>query len=139
MNKIYMNIALLAAASFLSACSVAPVPAPIETENRTIASKEYECQFEEDINGQMTSFVFSPESLKLSITNDKLGSQTILLEEDSFISGGVTYISSPGNAKSNWTVKKIEFMSFVSKPSVTLSLKKTNKDKPVLVSKKCRS
>jgi hypothetical protein len=75
----------------------------------------------------MTSFVFTPDSLKLSMAGPKMGSQTIILEEDSFISGGVSYVASAGNPKSAVTVKKVEFSSFTSKPSIVVSMKKGNK------------
>lgn len=136
MNKFYTNLVILLSVSFTSACSMAPKPAPV-IEKREIASKEYECKFEEELNGEMTTFIFSPDSLKLSISSKKIGQQTLILEEDSFISGGVTYIASAGNPKSTLSVKKIEFTSFVAKPSIVVSMKKGNK--LTRVAKSCRS
>lgn len=94
-------------------------------EARTVASKDYECSFTEVIDGQMSQFVFTPENLKLSITNDKFGTETLYLEEDNFISGGFSYVQDKAEKKGQWPVKKIEFLSFTTSPKVTISFART--------------
>ena len=102
--------------SVLASCS----SHTIKDETRSVASKDYECSFAEVIDGQMSQFVFTPENLKLSITNDKLGTETLYLEEDNFISGGFSYVQDKAEKKGQWAVKKIEFLSFTNSPKVTI-------------------
>ncbi|MBC7711719.1 MAG: hypothetical protein H7177_00170 [Rhizobacter sp.] len=94
-------------------------------ETRKLASKDYECSFKETIDGQKSSFVFTPDNLKLIVTNDKYGTETLFLEEDNFISGGFSYVQDKASKGSQWPVKKIEFLSFTSSPKVTINFKRT--------------
>ena len=116
-------INLITLGAFSSCSSLDKVD--IKEEKRTVASRDYECTFTEIIDGQKSSFIFTPDNLKLVVTNEKFGSETLFLEEDNFISGGFTYIQDKKSKIGQWPVKKIEFISFSSAPKVTISFQRT--------------
>ena len=128
----------------LSACStMKPMPeevavvAPTE-EARSVASKEYECSFIDMGDGEKSEFVFTPDSLKLKVTNAKYGTETLYLEEDNFVTGGFTYVQDASKNRSQWPVKKITFISFSTKPKVTVHFNRTPaSDKPRSITKIC--
>jgi hypothetical protein len=94
-------------------------------EARKLASRDYECSFVETIDGQKSKFIFTPDNLKLSISSEKYGTETLLLEEDNFISGGFSYVQDKSAKESQWPVKKIEFISFSSTPKVIINFQRT--------------
>ncbi len=93
-------------------------------DERKVASKDFECNFSQMVDGKKTMFIFTPEALKLSLTNEK-GNEVIFLEEDNFLSGGFSYVMDKNQKSKEWPVKKVEFSSFAEKPTVTVSCKRT--------------
>lgn len=94
-------------------------------EVRKVASKEFECAFTEMMDGKKTQFIFSPASMKLSVTNEKFGNEVVFLEEDNFISGGFSFVMDKKEKDGQWPVKKVEFISYAAKPKVTVNFVRT--------------
>ena len=93
-------------------------------EDRKVASIDFECSFSDMVDGKKTSFVFIPELLKLSMTNDK-SSDVVYLEQDNFLSGGFSFVMDKKQESKEWPVKKVEFISFAQKPKITVSFMRT--------------
>lgn len=96
--------------------------APSTKDKRGVASSEFQCRFEEMVDGEMAEFSFAPDSLKLSIKTPKTGMEVVDLSEDNFIAGGFTYVQDPKRKANDWSVKALEFVSFTGTPSVKLAL-----------------
>lgn len=129
MKKVSALVGLLMI-SFLAGC------ASHSEKERVVASKEFECRFSETVNGEKLDFVFTPDALKLSIVAPKSGNELLYLEEDDFVSGGFTYVQAKGKEK-DWVLSKIEFISYVPSPKVTLNFKRTPASKALSLSKEC--
>ena len=107
------------------------------TDGRAVASKEYECHFEEVVNGELSKFILSPDSLKLAVTSPKLGTEVIYLSVDNFVTGGFTYVRDQRKDTSSWDLKKIEFQTFSATPSVKVDFKRTPSSTSHFISKDC--
>lgn len=94
-------------------------------EVRKVASKEFECSFSEMMDGKKTEFIFSPGSMKLSVTNEKFGNEVVFLEEDNFVEGGFSFVMNKNEKEMQWPVKKVEFISYAAKPKVTVDFVRT--------------
>lgn len=105
-------------------------------KERALASEEYQCHFSEMIGGEKAEFVFIPDALKLKIQTPSKGEEVIYLEEDNFIAGGFTYTQSPKKGQ-DWDVSKVEFVSFVASPKVSIKFARTPASKKLSVSKSC--
>lgn len=123
----------MAVLSVLAGCS----STPSSWEKRSVASSEFQCKFEEVINGEKAMFAFSPDSLRLSITTPKTGVEIVDLSEDNFISGGFTYVQDPKRVVNDWDLKKLEFVSFSATPNVKLDFKRTPSSKSQTIAKNC--
>lgn len=106
--------------SVLAGCS----SQPYKGEERAVASKNFECLFSDIVDGKKTQFVFTPENLKLSMMSDK-GSDVVILVEDNFIAGGFSYVMDKKEKAGQWPVKKVEFISYATKPKVTVNFMRT--------------
>lgn len=107
------------------------------TDGRAVASKEYECHFEEVVNGELSKFVLSPDSMKLAVTSPKTGTEVIYLSVDNFVTGGFTYVRDLSKDTSSWDLKKIEFQTFSATPSVKVDFKRTPASKAQTIAKDC--
>lgn len=130
--KKYTIVSMIALLSVLAGCSSAPYG-----EKRALASSEFQCRFDEMIDGEKAEFSFSPDSLKLSITTPKTGVEVVDLSEDNFISGGFTYVQDPKRKVNDWDVKKLEFISFSATPNVKLDFKRASASKAQTIAKNC--
>lgn len=119
---------------FVSSCATRPV----DVDGRAVASQEYECHFQEMVDGEMSKFVLSPDSLKLAISSPKTGTEVIYLSADNFVSGGFTYVRDLARDTSSWDLKKIEFHTFSNTPSVKVDFKRTPASKAQLIAKDCQ-
>lgn len=131
--KKYTIVSMIALLSALAGCSSVPQSG----EKRTVASSEFQCRFDEMIDGEKTEFSFSPDSLKLSITSPKTGVEVVDLSEDNFIAGGFTYVQDPKRKVNDWDVKKLEFISFTATPNVKINFKRTPASKSQTIAKNC--
>jgi len=48
-----------------------------------------------------------------------------VLEEDNFIEGGFSYVMDKKEQNAQWAVKKVEFISYATKPKVYVHLSRT--------------
>lgn len=108
----------------LASCSSNQYKTENPVENRTVASKNFECSFSDVVDGIKTQFIFIPENLKLSMSNDQ-GQDVIALEEDNFLSGGFSYVMDKKEKVGQWSLKKIEFISYATQPKVTINFERT--------------
>lgn len=130
--KKYVKVSLFTLLVVLVGCS-----STRHTDKRGVASSEFQCKFEEVIDGEKAEFAFSPDSLKLSITTAKTGVEVVDLSEDNFISGGFTYVQDPKRKVNDWDLKKLEFVSFTATPNVKLDFKRTPASKAMVLAKNC--
>ena len=130
--KKYSLPALILISTIFGGCS-----SPKVVIERETASKEFQCRFEEVVNGEKAQFVFSPDKLKLLISSSKMGEEVLMLEEDNFISGGFTYVAAKDKKLSDWSIKKIEFISFAERPSVMVDFSRTPASKAQVIAKNC--
>lgn len=114
--NIYQFIIVISSLA-LWGCGSQPFSAP----KRIVASSDFQCSLEGHLDKELARFVFTPEDLKLSISTAKKGEEIHFLSEDNFIAGGFSYVEELGGPEKNWKIKKVEFLSFVAKPKLSIT------------------
>ena len=110
--------------SVVSSCSSYKPVKPV-IESRTVASADYVCSFKEGDLKMGTQYNFSPSKLNLAVVSEKYGSEVVYLEEDSFIKGGFSFVMDKKEKAKKWLVKKVNFVSFTSRPEVAVTFSRT--------------
>lgn len=132
-----MKINLIMSLTIIILATTACSSAPYSKDKRGVASSEFQCRFEEMVDGEMAEFSFAPDSLKLSIKTLKTGIEVVDLSEDNFIAGGFTYVQNPTRKANDWDVKALEFVSFTGTPSVKLALARIPATETKTIVKNC--
>ncbi|MBY0413096.1 MAG: hypothetical protein K2Q18_02970 [Bdellovibrionales bacterium] len=115
-SNLVLSIGLLTLASCASSMKSAPV-----SDDRLLASKNYECNFTSTLAGVKTTFSFVPERLEL-----KVGRDTLYLQEHDIIAGGFAYVQGDEKIHSQWNVSKVEFYSLNDSPKISVKMQKSN-------------
>jgi hypothetical protein len=144
-KKIALGSSFIFAFLLLSSCSTETVTNKFHGKSsgpdgtRQIASKEFQCSFNEVIDGKKINFIFNPENLLLTIFDDENNASTLTLLEDDFVSGGFTYsLDKDKTLTENWKFRKMDFISFTDSPKVVLQFLRTPaSDKALKITKPC--
>jgi hypothetical protein len=144
-KKIALGSSFIFAFLLLSSCSTETVTNIFHGKSsgpdgtRQIASKEFQCSFNEVIDGKKINFIFNPENLLLTIFDDENNASTLTLLEDDFVSGGFTYsLDKDKSLTENWKFRKMDFISFTDSPKVVLQFLRTPaSDKALKITKPC--